>query len=415
MKRFKNKFLLILSTIIMSTLFIGTRAFAQVPYSYKIILEEGITFVHNTIQNYDGHGGNQEINYIEFDYKNPNVNLSLIKANSRTASKDTLLSQLNKSESYTGKNIIGGVNGEFFQLSNGQPLFTTISNGEIFSIIDKASDSLKRPVFYIDKSNNYAFDFLLIDGVLKFTQNKFEDLDIDAVNKLDSYNNTNVANYKINDESTYYPHEGLPSRYMLIELFNSDGSVYAGNKMYGKVIEVGEMTEPKKIEKNHLLITSYGDDNYYNIQYEFLNEPIYLEFNIFSQNEQRIKNDITTAFTGHEYLIRSGNEMNYDYYKTLGDSGFINNRHARTALGVTKDNKMILFTVDDSEDSLGMTLYELSNYLKNLGVTEAINLDGGGSTSIALENNNYILKLMNDQDKYQRKITNGIGIVINKA
>ncbi|EIA25672.1 hypothetical protein SFB4_307G0, partial [Candidatus Arthromitus sp. SFB-4] len=48
-------------------------------------------------------------------------------------------------------------------------------------------------------------------------------------------------------------------------------------------------------------------------------------------------------------------------------------------------------------------------------IVDAINLDGGGSTSIALENNTYTLKLMNDQTKYQREITNGIGIIVNKA
>ncbi|EIA31508.1 Sporulation domain-containing protein, partial [Candidatus Arthromitus sp. SFB-5] len=78
-------------------------------------------------------------------------------------------------------------------------------------------------------------------------------------------------------------------------------------------------------------------------------------------------------------------------------------------------NKVILFTVDKSDDSLGMTLSELSKYLKDLDIVDAINLDGGGSTSIALENNTYTLKLMNDQTKYQREITNGIGIIVNKA
>ncbi|EIA22240.1 Exopolysaccharide biosynthesis protein [Candidatus Arthromitus sp. SFB-mouse-SU] len=414
MKKFKTKLSMFLFAIFAMTLFLTNISLAATPYSYKITLEEDIHFIHNTIINYDGHGGNQEVNYIEFDLNNENISLALIKANNLTASKETLLTQLNNSEYITGKNIIGGVNGEFFQMSNGQPLFTTISEGEIFSIISDPSDS-KRPLFYIDKSGKYGFDFFTVSGAIKFIKGSYKDLQIESINKLDSYKHTNISNYKINEESTYYPHEGLPSRYMLIELFNSDGSIFAGTTIYGKVIDIGEMNEPKKIEKNQVLITSYGDENYYNIDYKFLNEIVSFNFNIYSKNEQKFKNDILHAFTGHEYLISSGKEMGIDYYKTLGDTSFITGRHARTALGITSYNKVILFTVDKSDDSLGMTLSELSKYLKDLDIVDAINLDGGGSTSIALENNTYTLKLMNDQTKYQREITNGIGIIVNKA
>lgn len=415
MRRLKRKFFIFIFTIFTTILYTTNISLATTPYTYKITLEEDIQFVHETIIDYDGNGNNQEINYIEFDLNNKNISLSLIKANNLTASKETLLNQLNASESITGKNIIGGINGDFFQISNGQPLFTTISNGEIFSITGDPSDYLKRPVFYIDKSGNYDFDYLYINGTLKFPKSSFKNLTIDSINRLDSYKHTNISNYKINEESTYYPHEGIPSRYMLIELFNSDGSIIAGTTIYGKVIDVGEMNEPKEIRKNEILITSYGDENYYDINYTFLNEIVSLNFDIYSTNQGKFKNDIVSAFTGHEYLILSGEEMNINYYKTLGDTAFISGRHARTALGITDDNKLILFTVDKSNNSAGMTLSELARYLKYLHVTSAINLDGGGSTSIVLENNTYDLNLMNDQTKYQREITDGIGIIINKA
>ena len=43
---------------------------------------------------------------------------------------------------------------------------------------------------------------------------------------------------------------------MLIELFNSDGSIFAGTTIYGKVIDIGEMNEPKNRKEpsfNHIL------------------------------------------------------------------------------------------------------------------------------------------------------------------
>lgn len=409
LKRHINLFI---TTIFIFTFSTYSIAFSHTTYNYSITLEEGIKFVHKTLVNYDSKGGNQEINYIELDFKNPNISLSLNKANNISASKETLLQQLNN-QKREKKNVLGGVNGEFFNMATGQPLFTTISDGEIFSIMDNEFDSFNRPIFYIDKYRNYSFDFFNIIGNLRFRNNRYEDLKINSLNKLDSYNDTNISTYKINDESTYYPHEGLPSRYMLIELFNSDGSIYPGVEIYGEVIEVGEMKEPKKIKKNQILVTSYGDENYNNIKYDYIKSVVTIKFDIYSSNDNGIRNSIKEAFTGYEYLIRNGQEMNYDYYKNLSEPSLINSRNARTALGVTLDNKVILFTVDKSPDSLGMNLSELSSYLKTMGIENAINLDGGGSTSISFENNEHKLFLMNDQDKYQRKLTNVISVIYN--
>ncbi len=59
----------------------------------------------------------------------------------------------------------------------------------------------------------------------------------------------------------------------------------------------------------------------------------------------------------------------------------IGGRNPRTAIGYTKDNDLILIAADGREgSSIGLTLYELAALMKSLGCTNAINLDGGGST-----------------------------------
>ena len=59
----------------------------------------------------------------------------------------------------------------------------------------------------------------------------------------------------------------------------------------------------------------------------------------------------------------------------------IGGRNPRTAIGYTKDNDLILVAADGREgSSIGLTLVELANLMKELGCTNAINLDGGGST-----------------------------------
>ncbi len=59
----------------------------------------------------------------------------------------------------------------------------------------------------------------------------------------------------------------------------------------------------------------------------------------------------------------------------------INDRHPRTAIGYTADNKLIILVAEGrSESASGLTLIQEAQILKDLGCKEALNLDGGGST-----------------------------------
>ena len=60
---------------------------------------------------------------------------------------------------------------------------------------------------------------------------------------------------------------------------------------------------------------------------------------------------------------------------------------ARTAIGLSKDARTVtLFTVDARGGSLGMSVREVAALLiRDFGVWNALNLEGGGSTSMAME------------------------------
>lgn len=61
-------------------------------------------------------------------------------------------------------------------------------------------------------------------------------------------------------------------------------------------------------------------------------------------------------------------------------------RHPRTAIGMLPDGKIVLIVVDGRNPyhSLGMTLMELAMELRRLGAVDALNLDGGGSTTMVV-------------------------------
>jgi hypothetical protein len=83
---------------------------------------------------------------------------------------------------------------------------------------------------------------------------------------------------------------------------------------------------------------------------------------------------------GTPVLLLDGVQQVQDFY--CGDA--FCDRQPRTAVGVTADGKMLLVVVDGRQPgySVGMTLQELANLMQSLGAQNAINLDGGGSSTM---------------------------------
>jgi len=67
-------------------------------------------------------------------------------------------------------------------------------------------------------------------------------------------------------------------------------------------------------------------------------------------------------------------------------AGFRLGRHPRTAVGARADGAVVLAVVDGRQPilSVGMTIGELAALMTELGCVEAINLDGGGSTTMVI-------------------------------
>lgn len=69
------------------------------------------------------------------------------------------------------------------------------------------------------------------------------------------------------------------------------------------------------------------------------------------------------------------------------DTSFVRGRHPRTIVGQTADGDTLLVTVDGRQPgySEGMSLAEAADLMVRLGAVEAINLDGGGSTTFVTD------------------------------
>ncbi len=92
-------------------------------------------------------------------------------------------------------------------------------------------------------------------------------------------------------------------------------------------------------------------------------------------------------------------------------------RHPRSAIGIKPDGSVLLLTVDGRQkNSAGMNLFELAKVMKWLGCTTAINLDGGGSTTLWVKGygENGVVNYPSDNKKWdhegERRVANVIFI-----
>lgn len=90
----------------------------------------------------------------------------------------------------------------------------------------------------------------------------------------------------------------------------------------------------------------------------------------------------------------------------LDENSFNRNRHPRSAVG-TAGKKVYLVTVDgrNAENAQGVSLWEFTKIMRWIGAEDALNMDGGGSTTLYVEgeNGNGIVNHPSDNKKFDRE------------
>lgn len=127
------------------------------------------------------------------------------------------------------------------------------------------------------------------------------------------------------------------------------------------------------------------------------------------------KSEIKETFCGRSTLLIKGGKKLDQSKNTMKSTDM----HPRTCVGVSADGKTVYILVVDGRSpsySNGANLYDLMNLMAAAGATDAINLDGGGSsTFIARGRVSGELELQNrpsDSGGVMRRLANGLAIVV---
>ena len=297
-------------------------------------LDEGIIY---TRLNKKINGRNIKINVAEINRSiNPNIEIIPKTASNELHSKTTI----NKIE----PNAILSVNGTYFKQSTGTPLGTLVINNEIIT-----GPIYERVALGIGK-NKFKTARIAFIGKLK---NSTKTIKIDNINQPRMLQ-ANVLVYT-NKWGEISPRTKSKCKQLAIQ--------------NGKIVAISD--HPLIIPENGIVISAPKEK----LEGFKLGEQVEVNYKITPEWK-----NIKHIISGGPYLLKDGKIfVDTKSQKLTAISG----KNPRTAIGYTKNNIMIIVTVDGrKEGSSGVTLNELANLMKELNCYEAINLDGGSSTAM---------------------------------
>lgn len=111
--------------------------------------------------------------------------------------------------------------------------------------------------------------------------------------------------------------------------------------------------------------------------------------------------DVVQAVSGGPMLVKDGNiqiDLKGEHFRKGWTGAQI---RARTAAGVTDQNHLILATIEGPH-----TLWDVAKFLKKLGCVDAMNLDGGGSTTMVVKG----VTVTRNNNAHQRRVASSIAV-----
>ena len=297
------------------------------------------------------------INVIDVNLKDENTTISVLTSENGLQNFQNVKTMLTNE-----KNCIAAINADFFtgNYKKGNSIGMSIKDGKMLTSTyyeNEVKDTLAS--FYIGENNC---------GTIQYFSNK--------ITLRNLTNNELFSVSEINKWSSNYEYPVLYTK----EWGEKSLGLYYGNDFAELVVENGRVKDVRygqeavDIPQNGFVITAVGvsADNIRNLFK--VGDMVKLDIDI-GLNIDNIK----MAISGGAVLVKDGTVPDFSH--------MIYGSNPRTAIGLSKDgNKAYLITVDGRQAvSIGVTQGELADILIEKGIFNAINLDGGGSTTMIVK------------------------------
>ncbi|MBR2916229.1 MAG: phosphodiester glycosidase family protein [Clostridia bacterium] len=286
------------------------------------------------------------------------------------------------------EDIIAGINADYFSFQTGVPMSNLIENGEIIS-----KDGTATYGFGFGEDGEAFTGECYIEATL--TRADGRTMNIECINKYRQPYSMYLLNSKFSNE-THGTTLGLD---IIIDAETDSlkiGETIKGTVSYAQCYE-GSIAIP---EGALVLTLDVNAPQFNEIADIAVGEEI--EISISAPTEPRWENAIIGMGSTGEYILSGG----------VVTPNLPAGAHPRTAFGIKANGDVIFYTIDGRQEgySYGVKLSTLAERMKELGCVEAINLDGGGSTTIVgrLPGDEGVSVLNTPSDKGGRKVSTNI-------
>ncbi|MBW7452702.1 phosphodiester glycosidase family protein, partial [Paenibacillus sepulcri] len=369
---------------------------------YEEMITSGAKRVDYKWANKTGSGAEQSnVHVIEVDLTNPNVKLDVM--NGKTGAITGYASTGNMVKN---SGAVAGVNADYFNTSGkGVPMGAEVLGGTLVASPSKLKGMYAFAVTADRKPMIDLFDF---NGTVTAADGTV--FPLAGINK---------ASYTIEPENTYshanamyiYTSAWTAPRPDAKESSTTPTEVLVVDNVVTQIAENSMI--PGTPPANGYILRTHGKAAEFVRDHLQVGQPVTSIYGLVSQTTGKTYDpgSLQMLVGGHTILVDEGKASAYSR-SISGISG--TGDRARTAVGYSKDGtKVYIITVEDSDNSEGVTIAELQKLMVQLGVWRGVNLDGGGSTTMItrpLGEFSAGLTFPTEYGTVQRLIPSGLGV-----
>ena len=310
-----------------------------------------------------------KISVVEMDLTNPYIMMETCLGADKSVGSETPVNMAIRNNR-PGHEVVGAMNGDFFMTapSNevGLPLSGQVRNDEL------VLSSHNRACLVLDDDNRPYIDRLTFSGTVTSGDHSFA---LNLVNRM-RYGYENIAaNQSFLFTRSYGPktYDGSNSGKMVL-LRPAEGE-FRWNAIgveHCVIEDIFDAQGSRTIPDGKAILWLKGT---YANQTEWMNVGDQMDISFrqtLNNGPQDVK--IQQLIGGSDHIIMQNGQFMDDWAE----------RHPRTAIGFNADSTRLYFVVVDGRhmSSIGVKLYEMKGIFEALGAVNAVNLDGGGSSCI---------------------------------
>ncbi|MEO8194218.1 MAG: phosphodiester glycosidase family protein [Gemmatimonadales bacterium] len=348
--------------------------------------------------------GPWRINVLEIDLRQPGLSIRGVKAKDSFVGRETVSSMFGR---YGGPGTaVAAINADFFNIRTGESENNVVIEGDLskgVTVSDSPYDRFNtlHSQFGIDWKNHPYIDRF---GLTAKLVQRGRSANLDGINFWPPDSNTIVLYTKAAGDSSPVDTAGRHATVLPLQLvtqrgdtmvFRAAGSIQEGGRAS---LASGGLLAAGGARRNELRTIG--------------RRPGALRVITGLKPGQR---RLRTVVGGWPRIVHNGRSV-AEYADIVEGTfpRFSAGRHPRSAVGISKDSATLyLVTVDGRRESdSGMSLVEMANAMLQLGAYDAMNFDGGGSTTMVVEGK--VVNRPSDQAG-ERPVGSALLVVIDSA